>query len=360
MATNYVTAKYQEIYDMGTVSGRTTIVGIHCPTGKQIQNMLSGFFSQFRKFRYSGCTVQLVPAAQLPADPSQVSFEAGALTVDPRDLLNPILFHGIHGEDLNSALNQLYSAYIGNNSGDNGSASNVGDTFTSSVSEFDISNVNTAISYYSALSDPSFRKFGIQSGARVKLRPLVHPLVQSNPMLPSDAVLTGSVTGTDITYNGASTGMTDADGNIINRAFYAPLGVDGQPTVEQGVAPIMFTNGLRPLGWLPTTSLYPVPKPGVLPTAQVWIPSQNKTTELPKLFMGVFIFPPSYTQEMYFRLIITHHFEFKDFSTALGGRTRGQYAETIPEPSASGSKESPTTSLEVVDGNVQKSTEGVF
>lgn len=360
MATNYVTAKYQEIYDMGTVSGRTTIVGIHCPTGRQVQNMLSGFFSQFRKFRYSGCSVQLVPAAQLPADPSQVSFEAGELTVDPRDLLNPILFHGIHGEDLNEALNQLYAAYVGNNSGDGGMASNVGDSVTSSVTEYDISNVNTSISYYSALSDPSFRKFGIQSGARVKLRPLVHPLVQSNPMLPSEAYLRGIVSGSQThDYRGESTGMTDADGNIINRSFYAPLGVDGVPTIQQGVAPVVFTNGLRPLGWLPTSSLMPAPI-GVLPNAISWTDVGGKTTQLPKLFMGVFIFPPSYTQEMYFRLIITHYFEFKDFSTALGNRTNGQYAETIPEPSASGSKEASTTSLEVVDGNVQKSTEGVF
>lgn len=357
MATNYVSAKYQEIYDMGTVSGRTTIVGIHCPTGKQVQNMLSGFFSQFRKFRYTGCTVQLVPAAQLPADPSQVSFEAGALTVDPRDLLNPILFHGIHGENLNNALNQLYAAYVGNNSGDGGMASNVGDAITSSVTEYDISNVNTAISYYSALSDPSFRKFGIQSGARVKLKPLVHPLVQSNPMLPSDSTLRviPSGSGQVKTYDGKSAGMTDADGNIINRSFYAPLGVDGLPVVQQGVAPVMFTNGLRPLGWLPTSQMAPAPLGTVSGgTAQ----ADLSTTQLPKLFMGVFIFPPSYTQEMYFRLIITHYFEFKDFSTALGVRTSGQYAETIPEPSPGTS--AGTTSLEVVDGNVQKSTEGVF
>lgn len=108
MATNYVTAKYQEIYDLGTQAGKTTILGIHTPYAGSVYNMLSGFFDQFRKYRYKGCSVSMVPAAQLPADPSQVSFEAGSLTVDPRDLLNPILFHGCHGEELNEILDAVY------------------------------------------------------------------------------------------------------------------------------------------------------------------------------------------------------------------------------------------------------------
>ncbi len=116
MATNYAKASYSEIYDFGTKSGQCTIMGIHTPSVEAgVVNratpyqMLSGFFKQFRKFKYSGCKVTLVPAAQLPADPLQVSFEAGQPTIDPRDLLNPILFHGCHGESLAQALNSIFA-----------------------------------------------------------------------------------------------------------------------------------------------------------------------------------------------------------------------------------------------------------
>lgn len=166
MATNYVTAKYQEIYDLGTQAGKTTILGIHTPDDGNVYNMLSGFFDQFRKYRYKGCTVSMVPAAQLPADPLQVSFEAGALTCDPRDLLNPILFHGCHGEELNEILDTVY--YKG--------------TSPSSVRELQVNTQVSEASYYAALSDPSFRKFGIQQGAKVSLKPMVHPLAVTQPI----------------------------------------------------------------------------------------------------------------------------------------------------------------------------------
>ena len=42
----------------------------------------------------------MVPAATLPADPLQVSYEAGEPTIDPRDMLNPILHKPYHGEAL--------------------------------------------------------------------------------------------------------------------------------------------------------------------------------------------------------------------------------------------------------------------
>lgn len=92
LATNYASASYQEILDVNTVKGNVTVIGIHTPTGSTPVRRLSGFFTQFRKFKYRGCIVQVVPAATLPADPLQVGFEAGENTIDMRDMLNPILF----------------------------------------------------------------------------------------------------------------------------------------------------------------------------------------------------------------------------------------------------------------------------
>lgn len=372
MATNYVKAKFQEIYDMGTVSGRTTILGIHTPQGDRVQKLLGGFFRQFRKFKYSGCSVTMVPAAQLPADPLQVSFEAGSLTVDPRDLLNPILFHGCHGESLNEILNQ----YLMNSN----------TAGTSSVDEVRPTLEESEAGYYSALSDPSFRKFGIQSGAKVSLTPKVHPLVMTNPLVPSDAQLNyyQTVDGLKVqgSLNGSNTGQViDMDtsaagftGGFRGLGNTVPL-INSQGVSSMiGVSPVMFSNGLRPLGWLPTTSAPPMLKEGEItydPTqaaagtvAPVASSATIGATKLPKLFMGFFMLPPSYTQEMYFRLIINHYFEFKDFTTCLALNPDGPqsaYTETIPEPSPGGkAAKAEATSLEIIDGNVALTTDGVY
>lgn len=42
-STNYVTATYQEIYDINTVSNDVTVIGIHTPIGSKPRSMLSGF-----------------------------------------------------------------------------------------------------------------------------------------------------------------------------------------------------------------------------------------------------------------------------------------------------------------------------
>ncbi len=362
MATNYVTAKYQEIYDLGTQAGKTTILGIHTPDDGNVYNMLSGFFDQFRKYRYKGCSVSMVPAAQLPADPLQVSFEAGSLTCDPRDLLNPILFHGCHGEELNEILDSVY--YKG--------------TSPSSVRELQVNTQVSEASYYAALSDPSFRKFGIQQGAKVSLKPMVHPLAVTQPIEHSDSkyyyayasggtTITGSVDGNDSGDFTAQTQTSDYDTNsIINVRDLVELQVSGAgiPSGKVYVSPTktIFSNGLRPLSWLPTWHFVPYAGSNIDVAGRVSDVS-IETTRLPLLYMGLFILPPSYTQEMYFRLIITHYFEFKDFSTCLTRHSvdpqnpdRMVYTETIPNPTSGSS----ASSLTVVDGSAVQTSEGVY
>ncbi len=310
----------------------------------------------------------MVPAAQLPADPLQVSFEAGGLTCDPRDLLNPILFHGCHGESLNAILNQYLSTTQTNGS----------------VAETRPTLAEAEQGYYSALSDPSFRKFGIQSGAKVNLTPKVHPLVMTNPVVPSDAALRyyANVGGVKAygTQGGSNVGkVEDLDpdkagfnGGFEGLGYTVPFINNSGLSAVYGVPPVMFSNGLKTLGWLPTTSAPPMIKEGI----NTYSPDESNTssvepivieakigvTKLPKLFMGFFMLPPSYTQEMYFRLIINHYFEFKDFTTCLALNPDGPqfaYQETIPEPTTSGAKAS-ATSLEIIDGNVALTTDGVY
>lgn len=106
MTTQYATASYQEIIDLHTETDKVSVIGIHTPVTQTPYDMLQPFFDAFQKYHYDGCNLVMVPAARLPADPSQVSYGAGEPPIDPRDLLNPILWHGCHGESLGSVLNQ--------------------------------------------------------------------------------------------------------------------------------------------------------------------------------------------------------------------------------------------------------------
>lgn len=60
------------------------------------------------------------------------------------------------------------------------------------------------------------------------------------------------------------------------------------------------------LGWLPTS----------IATDQSSA-SAARIATLPKLFMGVMILPPAYNVEQFFRMVITHSFSFKEFTSSL-------------------------------------------
>lgn len=296
--------KYSEVIDLQTTPDKMTILGIHTPTGLRPHIMLRGMFGQFRKYKYHGCNLRMVNAAQLPVDPLGVSGIPGTTDVmDPRDALNPILFHGCHGDHLNDILDTIYKEgrYV---------------PFTQSSPSVDSQEFNISSNeayYYGALSDPSFKKFGIQSGVSLRgLRPLVNKLALTKQMIPtSQATVQTSIPGQDI-------------GKIVDEnIFEAPTQSDSEPAyiygiegvVESGVGSAdhninqMFTNGVQKLGWLPTSSWY------VNGSAKA--NNGSIVTHMPKCFMGVLILPPCYKQIQFFRLVIDHYFSFKDFTTFL-------------------------------------------
>lgn len=325
MATNFAKASYDEIYDFGTVAGKTTVIGIHTPslssggTAVGPRQMLSGFFSQFRKFRYAGCKVTLVPAAQLPADPLQVSFEAGAVTIDPRDLLNPILFHGCHGENLNIALNRIMSDSV--TEGENGGFS---------VSEGATSTALIGNEYYSALTDRSWRKFSVQSPAQLPpMRPMVWNAGTVAPMIGQYGSMQSFDLLNTISNQLKGAGQEGLDDGFIHDGMLFNPGMQWASKQDVGIAyrtQRFMSTGLVPLGWLPTSEEGDIS--GTSPTGQP-VPVDPV---LPKLFMGVLLFPPSYTQELYFRMTITHYFQFKDFQgVSLGsGIPSDTYSENLP------------------------------
>ena len=155
-------------------------IGIHTPCTSTPVKMLQGFWKQFRKVKYLGCSLSLVPAARLPADPLQVSIGAGEPTIDPRDMLNPIMFHGCHGDDMGAILDTLYS---GDSSGTSDIVRKQSDSAVLDVfSENQKGNDYVDALYYRSLTDRTWAKAHPQVGFRKSgLRPLVHQIVANRP-----------------------------------------------------------------------------------------------------------------------------------------------------------------------------------
>lgn len=309
MATKGVVCSYQEVIDLHTESDHVTCLGIHTPTGDTPRRMFKGFFDQYKKYKYLGCSMKLVPAARLPADPMHVSTEAGDLIISPRDLMNPILFHGCHGDDLGTILNTLYG------SDDVMDSVTALDTQVGSAGD----NIKTGFYeilerlYYRALTDNTWKKASVSRGFRKdNLHPLVYSLATNRQIMPGSQ-------GVD---------PLDIQDNDYLAARQRDPSLDIDPVEgEVGVFNYSMKNNLSfmtprltTLGWMDTrnvlTSLpdnFGINVNTLVADLQRPLAEQINYAELPKLFMGCVLLPPAYLTEQYFRLIINHRFAFKNF-----------------------------------------------
>lgn len=334
MTTNYVTANYQEVIDLHTESDTVSVIGLHTPCTDTPRKMLNGFWSQYRKVKYNGCSISLVPAARLPADPLQVSYAAGEATIDPRDMLNPIMFHGCHGDNMGSILNQLYSG--------DASSTDISRQFADSIEQnvFNadlVGNDFVEALYYKALTDNTWRKAHPQAGFRKSgLRPLVHELVASAPY----ALQTSSSNDTGLSPYIRSTSGSARHGELGFDASYGLKAkgtpglmstIDGSDVVVD-VAPTynglsIMTSKLHPLSWQDTYSVHQSTTAAETVTGNATTDAAalgsllsskylNVPLTIPKVFMGMILLPPAYKTEQYFRLVINHNFAFRGFRGA--------------------------------------------
>lgn len=311
MSTNFAKAKYQEIYDVNTVSNSVSVIGIHTPVGAKPRQMLSGFFTQFRKYKYVGCSVVATPAARLPLDVMNIAIEAGQTGANPKDVFNPVLVRGCHGDNLNAALNSIYKGSFTNEGSSLGK-----DDFGTSV--VPAGSLSWEQMYYRMLQDPSFKKFNIASGIKLSgLHPMIYNVASDMQIAPneySDKVgqLVPGTGADDGEYGFAiQTGGTIADGS-------------GSVTTK---LPQFMTNRLQTLGWLDTRQV--INSRGNSPTPGY--------TVLPRIFMGVIILPPAYRVSTAMRFVVTHYFEFKEFNTSLTLEGASEYydwlSSIVPESS---------------------------
>lgn len=361
MTTQYATASYQEIIDLHTETDRVSVIGIHTPVTETPYSMMQPFFDAFQRYHYDGCSLVMVPAARLPADPSQISYGAGEPPIDPRDLLNPILWHGCHGESLGSVLNQFYA---------DGAVSSDFDRRMFDSGEYtekltsQIGDVGTFESlYYRALVDKTWLKAHPQKGFRKSgLHPMVYevstdrqylsnptgslapkgPLADTLAGDPSDNNGLGSNTnrGTLGYGYGSNASAMYALGNLgLQRTVQSGSGQDAVfsanlPYVRDGS---FFTSRLHGLGWLDTRQRVFGATTGVSSSELIGNPDEDASSiesmysaaeqygrinYLPRLFMGLILLPPAYKTEQYFRIILNHRFSFKKYR---GVSMRGEF-----------------------------------
>lgn len=328
MTTQYANANYQEIIDLHTESDRVSVIGIHTPTSNTPRKMFGGFFDQFKKFRYLGCSVSLVPAAKLPVDPLAVSYEAGEPTIDPRDMLNPIMFHGCHGNDLGVILNRLYATNSTNAiTSDSVNFMQLED-YNFSGNDYPIGADNLESLYYKALVDNTWKKAHSQRGFRKSnLRPLLYQLATPYQM-DGSVGLTVDGSSNVIMSKGIPDGL-DTDLELATAHLTGTVSGTVDKTFK------LMTPKLTSLGWLDTRNVL---TSGATATIDSHLgvsdssPSlvdqingaiadgvdsvNNQMVEdalLPQIYMGVILLPPAYKTEQYFRMIVNHHFAFKGF-----------------------------------------------
>lgn len=303
-----VTCSYEEIIDFNTDGGSISVMGIHTPDDDTPRKMFPGLFQQFKHYKYLGCKVVGANAAQLPVDPMSVSYEAGeevGATIDPRDVFDPILFHGCHGEDLGAVLNRLYTS----GTVDEITASLNG--FTESDDALDMGRPEVLEGlFYKALTDRTWRKFPIQGG--IKLNGL-HPLVYN---LATNHYISPNIQGAEF-YNATN-------GTI--PGFSVPDAISNATGVSVERDTRFFTPSLRRLGWMDTRLPYmassndlPSGDPDEDDAYADWLAKLQSTTnyaKMPRIFMGVLLIPKSRRVKQFIRMRIVHYFKFAGFRGA--------------------------------------------
>lgn len=316
MATNYVSASFQEIYDVSTKPGCATIIGIHTPVTNRVHNYLHGYFEQYRKFKYRGCSVVAVPMATLPVDPLQVSYEAGEPGIDPRDMFNPILHRCIHGDSLGNSLESIFNLDV-----DKEVFDSLDKVEWDPAQYPEIANRVEAM-YYAGLASQQWKKAHVQKGFRRSyIKPMYYGLGTNRQMMPwSDEDMSSDVytegghmsigTAGQISKPTSNLGQVGQDsGESISGAMNSTILRNGAGAY---LLPQFFAGGLKRLGWLDTlqsgTRSVTLGDETTLTPASWW-------TLLPKLNMYLMMLPPSYKCRMTLRLVIKHYYSFKEFRT---------------------------------------------
>lgn len=277
----------------------------------------------------------------MPADPLQLSYEAGDANIDPRDMVNPILWKHYHGETMTTDV-------LPRTELDNYSVDDMADPYVggSALSEFQYGQYGTSgvpidKVYPRALMDNSFRKAGIQQGFTTFVKPYVYNVtspIQLSAFQYGGKPLVTSFMGVDsptVTPVGGYSVFENENGYLRGpgQTTYASGSTSASTTVKTDENLTLNTSNLVPFGWQDTLSRSFVASTS---TGNSAIGSSVDNggdfaigPNLPNIPMLYILMPPAYKTEFYFRMIIKHYFAFKGFRSCIG-------VEAFPAASVTG------------------------
>lgn len=300
MVNNVIHATYVETYDINTIQNELSILAIHTPQSKTLKRFFHGFYEQYKKMKVLGCNFKIACASKQDLDPTLVGFEEGQ--IDPRDVMNPLLFKACTGEGINSLLDQIYNA--------SESVSGVGVALGHSIDQHVDNDANALKAYYSLLADESFRKAHPQVGMTVMgLKPMVHKVVTTQPFKWSVAqgnngdrpsipqATTPNSQVTPIGFGGVS-GSHDDNYDPVNPSVFVSNGITDMPWLDTAFSKVCsFVDGSG----------------AQQASRKACVLQQN----IPRVYMGALVLPPSSgAQNLYFRISVVWHILFRDFRMA--------------------------------------------
>lgn len=341
------TASISEIYDLSTSVGRGTVLKIHTPTGNNVKRHLMGHFLQYKQFKYLGADVSLVPASTLPADPLSLGYEEGEPTIDPRDMVNPILYRYYHGEAMltDSLIREFPDPYGtgADISTSDRTAEHLGNTVDKQSYWNGIGNSDYDLIYPNCLMDPSFKKAGVQQGFRIRVKPYVYNLVSNKQYLGNEKFdfASGNIPGLHADASCVANWQEENGiGSYVEVASVNEGDTLGAVHMDKQFVGELFTNKLQPLGWMDTVtnvwnsdgSVFASSPATIVNGPDNAILSESKVgaggsaayqTYLPNVSMLYVMMPPAYKTLFYFRLIVKHHFAFRGFRSTFNVQSYG-------------------------------------
>ncbi len=346
-----VKASVMEIYDLQTNVGKGTVLKVHTPTGNNIKRHLFGYFLQYKRYKYLGAKVSLIPASTLPADPLQLSYEAGDQNIDPRDMVNPILWKHYHGETMTTDVlhvqdqlpydqDGMVDPYVAGYS--------IGEA---NYSQFGTSGVAIDKVYPRALMDTSFRKAGVQTGFSTYVKPFVYNVTSNMQLAPglrngnNSGFYSSNFMGMDPPAPTSQTTVPPINGPDLTgpreSGYKSNASGSGTSNTEPKYRLDFQTSNLVPLGWQDTLSrnfaLYSSTNNsgiGVSGSPYESMGDFGVGPNLPDIPMLYILMPPAYKTEFYFRMVIKHYFAFKGFRSCISVQAFPTAAinATLPTP----------------------------
>jgi len=276
-----VTVRLSETYDLSTKRDSVGIIGIHTPSSTLINAMYPGLMQNFRKISIDTCEVVLACASQLPADPLQISTEAGKIA--PQDMFNPLLYRAVSNDSFGTIRNRMIT--IGQ----------AGTTFPSTSIDgnntlFTQNATQAERTYYAMLAMSGWKKAMPQQGIRMSgLYPIVYEVVNTFGGVAKYSETVGE-------QNVKSYNWSDEGLNVENQVSTGNLGPSsGMVVARNPRAPATMRGASKRMPALPIHN--DVGDTGI---------------DIPVTYVGMILTPPAKLNITYFRLRVSWLVTFHD------------------------------------------------